>query len=344
MNIIGKSDVTYIEKALIHEHVFCRTRPENRFLVERYLVQQFTEFDKLGIDLIVDTTTYVNPDVFLGMELPGRTKVGCCAGYYTDRYVPKNYRKLSVRELCLRLRRKVAGGVGNYRIHPIMLKAASSGSSPSASEARYIAAVSTVQAETGLPMQVHSCDGAEDQYNIINKYTSDHSKIMYCHVEMGMKTGKRLPYEEILTRCRAILNRGSYLYFNDFGKSNTHYKKEVIRLIKELIFEGYIEQMCIGTDSNWTVRRGQLKVRGVSIDSINSRKYTYMFTHTKYELMKYGVSKADFDMMALLNPAKFVRLGVQKMVSSLSCTPISNQRKSELKSYDSRALAAIKHI
>lgn len=299
------SNVKDTRRVLIHEHVFCRVRGENVDIAARYVTSEFQALERLGVDLVVDTTTYVTPDAMANVETTASVSVACSAGYYTERYIDRRHRAMSIEDLTESLLRKVQSGVGRRRLRPLMLKCGSGGAAPSRIEERAIAAVSRVKSETGLPLQVHSCDGAEEQHEIISRYCRD-SDIMFCHIEMGMKTGRRLSPSDVLLRSLRILDRGNYIYFNDFGANPSAYQKAIFSLIKSLLSRGYGDQLCIGSDSNWSVKRGVVTVRGVPATSPNSRKYSYIYSHTIPNLRRAGVGDLDIEKMCFVNGKKFI--------------------------------------
>ena len=315
-------------RVLIHEHIFCRFRTENYALAQRYLVEEFDRLQKLGVDAVIDTTTYVTPDTLSNVPTNSAVSVACSAGYYTERFISKRHRGLSAEELARLLTRKVRLGTGKGKFIPIMLKCGSGGTRPGKIEEKAIAAVAQVKSHTGMPMQIHSCDGAEEQYEIISRY-SDQTNIMFCHIEMGMKTGRRLSPEATLERCLRILDRGNYIYFNDFGATRSEYQRNVFALVSTLVERGFSKQICVGTDSNWSVRGRRLLVRGVSAESPNARRYSYIHTHTIPNLRRSGISEESIEQICYRTGKDFALSGYFNVEGITQRTETSREKVSE---------------
>lgn len=290
---------------LMHEHVFCRVRPQHRPAAARYIKGQIQKLKEHGIRTIVDLTTYVLPDQFVPFLLEEDFNIICCAGYYTKNKVPKSYLKLDDSVLTDKLLGKVVKGIGKYRIKPSIIKVASSGRNLDQFERNIFTAAARVQQTTKLPIATHSPRGGRKQLEHLLKNGANPKKVFFSHMEMELKGISPSTVQELINDLLWILQQGAYIFFGDFSVQNTSYRHQVIQVLRTCCERGFEEQIFISTDSYWAHRNGVIKVRGNPITSKMPRSYTYTVTLIKPLLLKNGFTPSMIHKFLFDNPVTF---------------------------------------
>jgi phosphotriesterase-related protein len=303
----GKVSLHSLGRVLVHEHVFCRVRPQYFPDAKDYILNQFNHLLNHGVGTIIDVTTYVLPDQYLDFLQDHPMNVVCCAGYYLKSKVPSAYHKLDAVGLTDKLRQKVEFGIGKNHIKPGVLKIASSGRQLTKFEKNALNAVGIVQKESKLPVITHACRGARKQVEILLAAGANPNQIVISHMEMELKGVQPLSFEQLLQDMLWILGMGVCVFFGDFTVQPTVYRDNLIRLIRECYAQGYANQIFLSTDSYWMHRAGQIQVRGSNRNARILRNYEYVFTLIVPLLLQNGFSKNDVDLFLKENPLRIFR-------------------------------------
>lgn len=289
----GPISIPSLGKVLIHEHVFCRVRPQQLSDAKVFLKKEMDRLIARGISTIVDLTTYVLPDDFADFLIVHPINVICCAGYYLQAKVPKPYHSLSADELANKLMLKLENGVGRSKFKPGVIKVASSGRTLTSFEKNVIRAGGIAQRQTGLPIITHACRGARRQLEILLEAGANPSQVVISHMEMELKGVKPLSPNALYEDMKWILEQGAYLFWGDFTANDTQYRREVVNLMMQCWAAGYRKQLLISTDSYWSWRRGKIQLRGSNTNSKNPRTYDYVFSVIIPLLKDHGLSDSD---------------------------------------------------
>lgn len=306
----GPVPVDQLGQVLIHEHVFNRVRSQFQAAA---LVMLRAHLDALlasGIRTIVDVTPYVAPGPFVRALRDHPLNIVCCVGYYVERRVPRPHRTQTEQALAARLIRSFERGIGATAVRPGIIKVASTGAIPTAFERRAIAAAAIAHCATGLPIMTHATKGGEGQLEILLRHGADPQRVVLSHMEMMLKGRDGQPYAVVLDSIRRCLAAGASGFFNDFGTTNTPYRRDVLRLLRTLYAEGYGPQILVGSDSHWTFRSGKLRFRGgTRAGESAARSYSFTLEHIVPLLHQHGFASSAIDEFLTSNPARILGIG-----------------------------------
>jgi predicted metal-dependent phosphotriesterase family hydrolase len=289
----------------MHEHVFCRVRPENLDTAREFVVQELALAATHGIRTIVDLTTYVLPDAFLDVLHQQPVRIICCAGYYLKKTIPGAFRSLDREALADRLREKCDRGIGRRRIKPGIIKIATSAASFSRLEQNILYAAATVHGEFRLPIATHACRGGRQQLQGLLELGVDPRRVFLSHLETELKGSRPRSFSAVADDVLWILETGAYVFFGDFSVRDSEYRREVLQLFRLCSDHGYKRQLFISADSHWSVRRGHMRVRGSSTNGATPRTYEYTLTHIAPMLIREGFTESDVETWLVNNPAEF---------------------------------------
>lgn len=303
--LTGEVPVNRLGKTLMHEHVFCKVRTSNLHVVEDYLASQLKRLKASGIDTIVDLTTYVLPDRFYPIISRYEVNVICCAGYYLKSKVPKSYHQMGELQLTKVLEKKFVQGLGKYKVKPNIIKVASSGNILNDFETRIISAAATVHKSLNVPIATHAQLGGRKQLELLLRLGTEPSSVFISHLEMGLKGTNKLTYREVCQDAIWILQQGAYLFFGDFTVNDSPYRRKVIQLLQHCCSRGFENQIFLSADSYWSYRRGEIRVRGSSLQASKPRTYEYTQNHIVPLLTTNGFSTITLNKFIRQNPIRF---------------------------------------
>jgi phosphotriesterase-related protein len=302
----GRIPSNKLGTVLVHEHVFCRVRGVHLPVARKYLTQQLQSLEKYGPITIIDLTTYVLPDEFIETcNAVSGVNIIACAGYYLTSRVPASYRSLDATGLADRLREKLARGIGRSKIKPGIIKVATSGHNFTRLERDILRAAAIVQSEKAIPIATHACRGGRQQLETLLKWGADPRKVFLSHMEMELKGNHTRAYGAVVEDILWILQKGAYVFFGDFTASESSYRRDVIRLLRDCINAGFIYQLFLSTDSYWSCRGDGVRVRGTPQNSRTPRTYEYLFTLIIPVLRRNGFSEYEIQRMTKENAVNF---------------------------------------
>jgi len=303
----GPVPVDQLGKVLIHEHVFNRVRSQFQPDALLALREHLDALVAAGIGTIVDVTPYVAPGPFVRALRDHPLNIICCVGYYVERRVPRPYRSQSQDALAARLIRSFERGIGATAVRPGIIKVASGGAIPTPFERRAFAAAAIANRATGLPIMTHATHGGEHQLEIMLGAGADARRIVLSHMEMMLKGRDAQSFDAVFESIRRCFTAGANGFFNDFGTTDSAYRRDVLRLVRALCREGFAGQILIGSDSHWTVRSGRLRFRGgTRLGNSGARTYAFTQQHIVPLLLQNGFTSTSINSFLTSNPARIL--------------------------------------
>lgn len=304
-SVKGEMSISTLGRVLVHEHVFCRCRKKNIPHVEQFLDEQFTQLLKSGINTIIDVTTYVRPDMLVPFLNTKSINVITCTGFYVRNRVQKTYYDATVDTLVEKMSKDIDFGVGQYRVKPGVIKVASQGRQLTEFEKRVMKSAAEVQRlYPKIPVITHAYRGGRKQVELLVKNGADPSKIVISHMEMELKGSSPTSFENLLDDMLWILDTGANLFLGDFSLSTTAYRDQVIHLAKLFKSRGHLKQIFLSTDSYWSWKSGEIKIRGTAANARIRRDYNYVNNLTIPLLSRNDFNQSDFDQILHVNPVR----------------------------------------
>ena len=214
-------------------------------------VEEVSYFKKWGGQTIVDCTLdEIGRDPIALREVSQRTGVNIivgCGHYYHKAHYPY-VEKASVQELAEEMRKDILQGIGETDVKAGIIGEIGTSAIMSDSEKKVLKAAGMVGAETGKAIHVHTDLYTENGFEVIDILTREGArpeKICIDHVDVWLRPDY----------IRALLQRGVYVEFDNFGKEfytsrerRFAYDLERIRLLATLLKEGYEKQILICND------------------------------------------------------------------------------------------------
>lgn len=208
-------------------------------------------FKEYGGQTVIDCTLdEIGRDPLALREVSRRSGVNIilgCGHYYQKAHFPY-VKDASVETLAEEMRRDLLVGIGDTGIKAGVIGEIGTSAVMSEDEKKVLRAAGAVSAETGHAIHVHTDLYTENGFEIIDILTREGAKpekICIDHVDVLLRPDY----------IRALLDRGAYIEFDDFGKEfyvsrerRFAYDLERIHLLKTLIDEGYGSRILVCND------------------------------------------------------------------------------------------------
>ena len=258
----GCVDITGGEPELFYEKISGENRAEvfsdpyailDNALLENIddAVCEMEYFKAHGGNTIIDCTLdEIGRDPIALAEVARRSGVNIvvgCGHYYHKAHHPY-VKAATVAELAEEMRRDILVGIGDTDIKAGLIGEIGTSAVMSEDEKKVLHAAGIVGAETGKAIHVHTDLYTENGFEVIDILTGEGvrpEKICIDHVDVWLRPDY----------IRALLNRGVYVEFDNFGKEfyvsearRFAYDLERIKLLKTLIDEGYGERILVCND------------------------------------------------------------------------------------------------
>ncbi len=267
--------------------------------------KELLKMKNAGCNLIADVTTAdFGRDPLLLKETSQKTGVHIIAGCgsYVDCYVEDKIKEQSVEEMRKTIINDLTVGMDGTDIKAGVIGEVGSSMEITEAEYKFLQAAAEAQAETGFGMHIHAClwnaEGLKALKFAISKGANP-EKICVDHADV------RLNEDYIL----GVLNEGSYIDFDDFGKEFYVDRRnrnlllnsfasdiERCRFIKKLIDKGFKKQILVTTD---ICLKSMLHTYG-------GWGYDHIFTNIIPMLEDVGISAEDINMIVRENPIRFL--------------------------------------
>ncbi len=221
-------------------------------------------FKAHGGQTIIDCTPdEIGRDVNKLKEVSSRTGVNIvlgCGHYYHKAHFP-TVKTATVKDLADEMRKDILVGIQGSSVKAGIIGEIGTSAVMSPDEKKVLKAAGIVGAETGKAIHVHTDLYTENGFEVIDILTAEGvkpNKICIDHVDVWLRPDY----------IKALLDRGAYIEFDNFGKEfyvnekrRFAYDLERIRLLKHLIDLGYKKQILVCNDiclkSMWVSYGGQ---------------------------------------------------------------------------------------
>lgn len=258
-----------------------------------------------GVKTIVDATNIGigrDPEKLKRISLDSGINIVMGAGYYVGNDKRSEVVKLTTKELAAKIADEVTTGADDTGIKAGVIGEIGVSEYFGDYERKLLRASAMAQKSTGAGMLIHINPWTTlgiDALDEIKEYHLDPKKICVCHVDVE----NRKDY------IRALLDRGVYIEFDNFGKEY-YIDKEVrgrgyglfakdterVELLKELTDEGYAPQILLSNDVCLKILLRRYGGWG----------YDHLLRNCVPMMREYGIGDADIQTMICKNPADFL--------------------------------------
>lgn len=245
----------------------------------------------------------VGRDVDGLVEVASRTGLTVLAvtGFHRDAFYDPDHwlRRLNVEQLTEAVMREASEGLGRSPydppdtdrsdVLPAAIKVAVSGEQPTNLEARFLQAVGSVAAATGLPVITHTetVAGAQAQLYALAEYGVPAERVILSHMD---RHGELADLEDL---CHA----GATLCLDCMGRTDRASDDVIVRLAVDLVRAGFGDRVVLGQD---LARRRYWQAYG------GGPGLAHMFGTVVPRLAKDGLSQAEIDTLLVDTPLRML--------------------------------------
>jgi 5-phospho-D-xylono-1,4-lactonase len=255
-------------------------------------VSELWRFKRAGGKALVDATTLdYGRDASQLKRMSEETGVNVIAtsGFNKYIYFPKWVEALTIEEIQQKLVRDVTIGMDGTDAKAGFLKAGSWNQLIHPLEEKVTRAVARAHLETDAPIWLHTEAGTmgEELLDILEEEGVDLTKVGVGHSDRNAD-----PYYHL-----QLAKRGAYVQFDGVSKIKYYPDSTRVSLIKNMIENGYAEQLLISADMG---RQCYLHAYG------GGPGFEYILKKFIPRLLEEGISQADIDTIFVKNPARWL--------------------------------------
>jgi phosphotriesterase-related protein len=225
---------------------------------------------------------------------------GC--GYYTADTHPADMSERSIEQIESEIVADIQTGIGQTGIHAGVIGEIGTSAEIHVNEQKVLAAAARAQMTTGAGLIVHTYPWGKtglEALDILKNEGADLGRVSINHVDVVLD----------IDYCKAIMDRGAYIEFDDLGKEyfidrpNRGYSGGVfardidrVRMMKGLVDAGYVRHILLSCD--------------VCLKTLLHRYggwgYDHVLTHIVPMMEEEGIASGDIDIMLKENPVTFL--------------------------------------
>jgi phosphotriesterase-related protein len=286
----------------MHEHIPIDQAGEYRSDAYRFAASELKRARELGLNTIVEVSPRRDAPAIRQIAAETGMQIVVCTGYYTD--LTASEKMYSSDQFRAHMLQEIEHGIAGSGIFPGVIKVASAGAIPNDVETRLLSAAGRVQAETGLPVCVHSVAGCARQQEILATAGANLAKVYFSHIEaiFGWE-GRRI--EEQLDVLTAVVRKGSFLCYNNFGNWAHTDQQTLARIIQTIRDRGYAQQQVATLDTVWSYPNGRRQILWEDINPGGERRtYPYLLSDVLPWLAENGLSPSEARQLVSSNARK----------------------------------------
>ncbi|MCC7145721.1 MAG: hypothetical protein IT443_04690 [Phycisphaeraceae bacterium] len=304
----GPVEINELGITMMHEGLCFPKEPALQAQGMDYQVRLLKRAVEVGIHTLAEACPWPNVAqmVEANRQVP-QIHVILSTGTFLEQAAPPHVRSLDEAAMAERMRRHIVTGFEGFegQVKAGMIRLGSINQNLSDWEKRSFRAAAKVQRETGVPIGVHSCVGAQAQMQYLKECGADLSKVIFAHVEakFGWEGRTREQEADYLT---AVLQEGAYLLHNNFGFDFDTPFEDLVYLLNEWEKRGFSGQIFISVDVNWEFDKDGVIWHEAQKQHPHTgkRDYAYMITDAIPSLMKAGVTFPRIVRYLVQNPRK----------------------------------------
>lgn len=308
MTVTGPVNPSQLKFTLTHEHILVDFIGADKISNDRYVPEEvfktvlpfLTDVKRKGCYTFVDCTPpYLGRDVVLLKKLAQKTglQIVTPTGYYgaaMEKYVPRHAYTESAEHLSARWIKEWNEGIDGTGIKPGFIKTGVDKGPLSDVQRKLIDAAAMTHLATGLPIGVHTGDGAaaEEQLEILASRKVSPTARIWIHAQNEKDNHIHI---------RAA-QRGSWVSFDGIRKESTQENVRIFKLMKK---EGLLDFVLASQDSGW------YNVGDPGGGKFND--YNDIFSDFIPALKDAGFTKEEIDKIFVTNPAKAFAIRIRKL-------------------------------
>jgi phosphotriesterase-related protein len=243
-------------QTLMHEHVFFWNWGQENKRVQSisYAHDQLEKVVACGARTIVDVGPLPTRSMAWYEELAPQVSINIIlsTGFYLEAYTPDPFRSLTEDECAERFRAELLEGIQDGGIRAGLIKVASNTAQLTDWETKVLRAAGRVQRETGVPVCLHSVEGARSQLDILVAAGADPERLYFSHVETEPGWEGRTLREEA-KYIESLCREGGSLLFNNYKWDFDTPREDLMYIMHYLLDRDYLQRMMFSMDVNFNI-------------------------------------------------------------------------------------------
>jgi phosphotriesterase-related protein len=294
-------------ETMMHEHVFFWNWGEEnkRAASVAYARRELGKLAACGARTVVDVGPLPERDIAWYQELAPQVDlhIVLSTGFYLEERTPEPFRSFDEGQCAERFRRELLEGIGDSAVRAGLVKAASNVAELTDWERTVLRAAARVQRETGVPVCLHSCEGARSQFNLLVDAGADPERLYFSHVEAEFGWEGRTLVEQA-RYLGDICRQGGSLFFNNYLFEFDTPHEDMMYLMHALADRGYLNRLLFGMDVNFEVADDGRIWMEAERDHPECGQRTWEAIYTGFVplLVRWGFTDAEVRTMLLDNP------------------------------------------
>jgi phosphotriesterase-related protein len=319
MSVQGKLKPGDLGHTLIHEHVTTDFIGAEKVAQPQYeledalpvVLPHFQKLKALGINTLVECTpNYIGRDVRLLQEISERSGIHIITntGYYAavdKKYLPRHAFEEDAETIAARWQKEWEEGIDGTPIRPGFIKLGVGQGPLDEIEEKLLVAGIQLSKKSGLPIYVHTGDGAaaQSEYDILTREGLAPDQLIWVHAQNGTD-------EERI----ALANKGVWVSLDGVNVSRLD---QYVHMIQAMKSGGVLSHLLVSHDDGWSVEKegGQIKLKGFGFG--DGMPYVTISEQLIPKLQKAGFTEGEIKQIMIQNPrtALSIRRSSNKMVA-----------------------------
>ena len=315
MTVTGKSRAARLGTFLPHEHIITDFTGAEKVIQPQY--DRAYVFDKMliylrlakanGVQILAECTpAYIGRDVLLLKQLSKASGVQIITntGYYAAsgmKYLPKHAYTETSAELAARWLNEWKHGIEGTGIRPGFIKLGMDGGPMGEVQQKLVRAAALVHLQSGLKIAIHN-GGTEAVYQQADLLKSEGvaaSALIWVHAQSDKDGQHHI----------ALAKKGCWISLDGVNAGSSSLKQYSSRILA-LKKEGLLHRLLISHDDGFAVNKSESGLKFDAYKNGNTIPYLTIFQDLKPELLKQGLTEAEFTMITQRNPAEAFRVEV----------------------------------
>lgn len=295
MTVLGPIASESLGFTHMHEHVkvdlkWVTGRLDGLLNNEALIIEELAAFTAAGGRSLVDTTSRGlgrDPLAIRRIAVAAGINIIAGCGWYHQQFYDPSVDCMRTNDIAAEMVRDLTEGIDGTGIRAgIIGEIGAAGSYLTGAEERVLRAAARAQKQTGAAITTHAMGYPVglDQLDILDEEGVDPRRVIIGHCDHYLD----LDYHE------AIIRRGAYVEYDNFGNMNSYPDYLKLPLLVELLRRGYEQQLLLSTDV--TLRP--------HLHAFGGHGYDHLAVHILPALREAGVSEEQIHIMTVANPAR----------------------------------------
>ena len=306
MSVQGKLEPDQLGKTLVHEHITTDfigaekvEQPQyEQALALRTILPQLKVLKTKGVNTFVECTpNHIGRDVRLLQELATKSGINIITntGYYAavdKKYLPQHAFTEDAATISARWEKEWTDGIDGTSIRPGFIKLGVGKGPLDEVEEKLLLAGTMLSKKSGLPIYVHTGDGAaaQSEYDIITREGLATERLIWVHAQNGTDADRIV-----------LAQKGVWISLDGVSTPRV---ENYLRMLKVLKDEHLLSRVLLSHDDGWSVENDQGAIGLKLFGNGNAEPYSTIFDQLIPALRETGFTQGELDQVLIENPRR----------------------------------------